>query len=212
MRRMLCALQLAALALVWAPPVSAQVPDHLKCYKIKDPLKAAYTADLGGSLGLPADSGCTVKTPGKLLCVDTTKTNVNPAPPGANPGAPAGRFVCYKVKCPKLTLDPVSWTDQFGTRTIQPIKPKMLCAPEPGVNPPCTTGGCAACGSCGDGRCHLQGGGGGCGSVDNTPQCVSAQSCQSSMCNSHEQCGPGQVCVFSGNPPNLGSLCCNPCP
>ena len=211
MRRILLTAALATCSVAWALAANAQVPDHLKCYKIKDPLKAAYTADLGPSSPLPADSGCLIKVPGKLLCVDTTKTNVNPPPPGAaSPGA-AKRFVCYKVKCPKQALASVSWTDQFGSRTLTPVGPKMVCAPEaapPG--PPCVTGGCAACGSCGDGRCHLAGGGGGCGTVDNTPQCVSASTCVEQVCNSPADCGAGEVCVFTGS--GVGSLCCNPCP
>ena len=213
MKRILVALLLAALSAGWALTADAQVPDHLKCYKIKDPVaKVAYTADLGGSPPFALESGCVVKMPGKLLCVQTTKTNVNPPPPGAAAGRTAHRFVCYKLKCPKATLPGVPWTDQFGTRTLQPVVPKMLCAPEPAPpGPPCTTGGCAACGSCGDGECHLTGGGGGCGTIDNTPQCVSTSTCTPSMCNSHAQCGAGQVCVFTGSGPT-GSLCCNPCP
>lgn len=211
MQRMVLALLVVAFASLPALPVHAQIPDHLKCYKVKDALgRATYTADLGASSPLPADSGCVVKTPGKLLCVDTTKTNVNPPPPGAAPGNTAHRFLCYKVKCPKGALPPVPWTDQFGTRMLQPVAPNLLCAPEPAPNPPCVTGGCAACGACGDGVCHLTGGGGGCGTIDNTPQCVSASHCTSSMCNSHNQCGPGQVCVFTGS--GTGSLCCDPCP
>jgi hypothetical protein len=212
MRRILLTVSVATLSLAWAFAADAQVPDHLKCSTIKDPVgKGAYTADLGASSPLPAESGCVIKMPGKLLCVDTTKTNVSPAPPGAAPAGAAGRFVCYKVKCPKTTLPPVAWTDQFGTRTLQPLGTKMLCAPEaPPPGPPCVTGGCAACGSCGDGRCHLQGGGGGCGTFDNTPQCVSASTCVDMVCNSNAECGPNQVCVFTGS--GVGSACCNPCP
>lgn len=207
MKRFLC-----ALTLIWVPLAAAQVPDHLKCYKIKDPIaKTLYTADLSESLPLSADSGCLIKTPGKLLCVDTEKTNVNPAPPGSPSPGEARRFVCYKVKCPKQTLSGVPWTDQFGTRTLTPIGPKMVCAPEPPEDfGPCVSGGCTQCGACGDGVCHLQGGGGGCGSIDSTPQCVSASTCTSVVCTQHNQCGPGQVCVFTGS--GVGSLCCNPCP
>ncbi len=217
MKRMSFGLAVAALSISWASLATAQVPDHLKCYKIKDPVaKVAYTADLGASGLLPADSGCVIKMPGKLLCVDTTKTNVSPPPPGADPGPEAGRFVCYKVKCPKQTLAPVSWTDQFGSRTLLPKGPKMVCAPEappppPPPGPPCVTGGCTSCGSCGDGRCHLAGGGGGCGTVDTTPQCVSASSCTPSSCGSHNMCPTGQVCIFGGDSPT-GAACCDPCP
>ena len=70
-------------------PVSAQVSDHLKCYKVKDSRpKASYDADLQG---LAPEPGCTIKVPAKLLCVETTKTNVQPTPPGGGSGSPAGR-------------------------------------------------------------------------------------------------------------------------
>ena len=128
MKQTLSAVGLAMLFLLtWALPVGAQVPDHLKCYKVKDPIaKGAYTADLGG---LAPEAGCVIKLPGKLLCVETTKTNVSPPPPGAAPGNPAGQFLCYKVKCPKVKPPGMPWTDQFGGRTLQPAAPKMLCAP-----------------------------------------------------------------------------------
>jgi hypothetical protein len=120
---LIAALTLPALA-------SAQpVPDHLKCYKIKDSrAKASYTADLGG---LVSEPGCLIKVPGTMLCVEATKANVNPPPPGGTDNSgPAGRFLCYKVKCPKAVLTPLTWHDQFGTGTVTPSVPKMLCAPE----------------------------------------------------------------------------------
>jgi len=65
-----------------------------------------------------------------MLCIETTKENVQPAPPGGGPtGTPAGTFACYKVKCPKGLLPPVGITDQFGTLTVSPRGAKLLCAP-----------------------------------------------------------------------------------
>ena len=117
-------------------PALAQVPDHLKCYKVKDSLaKAEYTADLGG---LAAEPDCLIKTPAKMLCVETAKTNVTPAPPGAAPGSAAGRFACYKVKCAKGPKLPVTIDDQFGSRAAEVIGPKLLCAPA-NVGPTTTT-------------------------------------------------------------------------
>jgi hypothetical protein len=209
-----------ALLLVSTLPAAAQVPDHLKCYKVKDPIpRVAYTADLNGFV---PEAGCLVKLPAKLFCVDTTKTNVSPTPPGAPAGNPAGRFACYKLKCPRVTPPSIQWTDQFGTRALQPVAAKMLCAPEAvtpttttpttsstttTTNPPCITGGCSACGSCGDGQCHMAGGGNACGTIDNNPQCVSASSCVPSTCSVHGQCGPGRVCVVEGGQ----NLCCDEC-
>src|SRR3990170_3211882 len=117
----------AVLAGAMAPgPTPAQVADHLECYSVKDPQpKAIYTADLAG---LAPEPGCVIKVPARLLCVATAKTNVAPAPPGAGAGAPAGRSLCYKVKCQRGVLPPVSSNDQFGTRTLEPRRSKMLCA------------------------------------------------------------------------------------
>jgi len=126
--KLLPALLIAAVTL--ATPVGAQpVPDHLKCYKAKDSApKASYTADLGG---LVAEPGCIIKVPGNLLCVEATKTNITPTPPGGpDTAGPAGRFLCYKIKCPKAALPAVQWNDQFGTRTVTPKTPKIVCAPE----------------------------------------------------------------------------------
>jgi hypothetical protein len=118
----------AGVTAICAASSYAQVPDHLKCYKIKDTApKAVYTADLGG---LTSEPGCQVKVPAKMLCVETAKENVNPAPPGGGPTpAPAGAFLCYKAKCVKAVIAPVSVTDQFGARSVQPSVAKMLCAP-----------------------------------------------------------------------------------
>src|SRR5437016_12750764 len=104
--RPLPAALVAALAL--AGSAGAQpVADHLKCYQVRDPRpKASYTADLQG---LAPEPGCTIKVPGKLLCVETTKTNVQPPPAGGAPGNPAGRFVCYNVKCPRAVPPTVAW-------------------------------------------------------------------------------------------------------
>src|SRR5438045_4177673 len=80
---------LTVLLAVGRPPAVAQVPDHLECYTVKDSIaKTVYTADLAGLV--PA-SGCTIKLPAKQLCVETTKTNVSPLPPGAEGGPSAGR-------------------------------------------------------------------------------------------------------------------------
>jgi hypothetical protein len=109
------------------PSTAGAADDHLTCHKIKDSLTTAqYTADL---TGLTPEAGCTIRVPGRLLCVESDKSNVVPSPPGAPPGGAAGRFVCYKVKCPKAVLPPVTVGDQFGTRSVQPRAPKLVCAP-----------------------------------------------------------------------------------
>jgi hypothetical protein len=125
-----------ALGIVCASPGRAQVPDHLQCYRVKDPLRRTlYTADVSGLAVAP---GCLVKAPAKLLCVEAQKTNVVPAPPGSADGVQPPRFACYKLKCDKQALAPVLFTDQFGSRTLTPVASKMLCAPA-GPNPTTTT-------------------------------------------------------------------------
>ena len=118
---------LAAVGLATPSPLRAQA-DHLKCYKIKDTaLKATYTVDLDG---LAPEPGCVVKVPAALFCVQTHKQVVStPPPPGAPPGPDAGRFACYKVKCPKGVLGQITISDQFATRTVSPGNAQLLCAP-----------------------------------------------------------------------------------
>jgi hypothetical protein len=136
---------LAILCGTLAVPARAQVADHLKCYKIKDSApKATYMADLGG---LAAEPGCRIAVPGKMLCVETAKSLIPPPPPTPSAG-PAGRFLCYKVKCAKGALAPVAWSDQFGSRSVTPIGAKLLCAPE---TPTTTTTTTTAPPSCTDG-------------------------------------------------------------
>ncbi len=217
MKRALSATGSLVLCLTWMAPAAAQVADHLNCYKVKDPLaKASYTADLGGLAPAP---GCLIKTPAKLLCVETTKTNVAPPPPGSAPAGSAGRFACYKVKCPKATLGAVPFTDQFGTRSLVPSAPKLLCAPEA---PPTTTtttstttastttttlacqpGGssCAVgtdcCSStCGPASCQADG-----------TSCSVAGECCAGLCTGNV-CGP-PACKPDAAPCTVGAECCN---
>ena len=222
MRRTVWSAGFAAVVLAWAVPIGAQVSDHLKCYKVKDPAaKATYTADL---TGLTVDNGCLVKVPAKLLCVETTKTIVGSQPPGSPPGNPAGRVLCYKVKCPKTALT-IPWTDQFGARALELGSVKLLCAPEPAVTtttatttstttttgPPCVTGACETCGSCGHGECHKSGGGAGCGAPGMSPVCIDTSTCGGPSCNSDVDCtNPSRpACAFGGS--TGGSACCALC-
>ena len=120
------AMLLVAATLAWGSSAFAQA-DHLECYKIADSLAATrYTADLSG---LAVQPGCVVKTPAKLLCVPTTKTNVVPAPPGAPPGPATSPSLCYKVKCAAPSTSGVTVTDQFGSRQVAPRTARLLCAP-----------------------------------------------------------------------------------
>ena len=82
------AILIAALALP-SPAAASPVPDHLKCYKAKDNIpKAVYTADLNG---LAPETGCMIKVPAVMLCVQASKTNVTPTPPSGGPYRPPPR-------------------------------------------------------------------------------------------------------------------------
>ena len=150
-----------ALGVASVRPVAAQIPDHLACYKVRDPLaKGTYQADVDGLVPTP---GCVIKVPGQLFCTQTTKTNVSPAPPGGGSAGPAGRFLCYKLKCPKTVAPTVAWHDQFGERELTVTRPKVICAPEilsvttTTTSSTTSTTACAtavaSCGASGEGLC-----------------------------------------------------------
>jgi len=133
-----------------ARPASAQF-DHLKCYKAKDQktFKKA-TADL---TALQAQFGvaesCEIKPAAKMFCVPATK-DVTSIEDGIDAPFPAEDLafdrLCYKIKCPQVTLSPEEVSDQFGTRTIDKLKAVMICTPTVlGPTPSTTTttmGGC----------------------------------------------------------------------
>jgi hypothetical protein len=112
--------------------------DHLKCYKIKDSIKAKYVTDLVPLQDPPfnVEPGCVVNVPAKLFCIPVDKTNVKPAPPLAVNGKDAQDYLVYKIKCPKATgllatkggmSLPV--TDQFGARKILVGAHQVLLVP-----------------------------------------------------------------------------------
>ena len=127
----------ALVVLTWAVSSVAQVEDHLKCYKVKDPLKIAGTADLDTSQ-FGVDPGCTILKAKKarLFCVPATKTNVsvvdkstgNPITPRPVGGSDPGDRLCYKVKCERAVPDQ-EVTDQFGTRTVAKLQAALVCTP-----------------------------------------------------------------------------------
>jgi hypothetical protein len=92
---------------------------HLKCYQAKDlRTKATYTLDaIPNVAGFANELGCTVKVGAKRICVEVGKQNVSPPPPGGGPPLPPNTgavFLSYKLKCPKPTVAPVAFHDQFG--------------------------------------------------------------------------------------------------
>jgi hypothetical protein len=120
------------LLLLLGTGAGAQPFDHLQCFKIRDTApKVPYTATLTPSDGaFPVATGCSVRVPAKLLCVDVQKSNVTPPPPGAGPGTTAQKYLCYKTKCPKAPQQ-VPVADQFGLRFVTIKTTGLLCAPFP---------------------------------------------------------------------------------
>ncbi len=196
--------------LVFAAPVGAQpVADHLKCYKVKDPqAPATYTADLGG---LVADAGCRIKVPALMACVPATKANVTPTPPGGGGTGTPNSFFCYKAKCPKATIPPITGQDQFGSRTVTPSAAKLLCAPVASPTtttstttttslPLCGPGG-QPCGSCGNGVCLVD-----CKTL--LPVCTGSPG-SGVFCGADSDCASGELCIRV----SIGSCACRPaCP
>ena len=116
------------------PALPGPPGDHYKCYKTKDPRpKAAYLMDLmAGPSGFLDEQGCMLKLPGKGVCVQVTKQNVSPPPPGGGPapGPNAGaKFILYKLKCPKQVVGAGSFADQFGPTSLTPGKASLLLVP-----------------------------------------------------------------------------------
>jgi len=211
------------------------VADHLECYKVKDPqAKITYTADLDG---LVAEPGCKIKVPAAMACVPTTKTNVQPMPPGGGGTGIPNSFFCYKVKCPKAALPALVGADQFGSRTVTASASKLLCAPLGGPATTTTTTtattttivcsgaagvACAACGSCGSGVCAVgEPPGGTCehplsSQPTSSSVCVNGTNCDfGASCGNDTSCGAGGgTSIFCVIVPAGGSAphCCVACP
>ncbi|MBI5504773.1 MAG: hypothetical protein HY899_08210 [Deltaproteobacteria bacterium] len=159
--------------LVSAVSAWAQSPaDHLQCFRIKDAAtRALYKADLAPTDPIfPLASGCTVRVPARLLCVDVVKSNVTPAPPGSPEGEAARPYLCYKTTCPKAQPT-TNVSDQFGVHAVHVTATGLLCAPVD-VPTPTTT---VASPTCTDGiqngtETDLD-----CGS--NCPPCAVGQNC-----------------------------------
>lgn len=109
--------------------------DHLTCYSVRDPRpKTQYSADLKDAL---RRHNCTITVPARLSCMPTEKSNVLPSPPGGGGVGEANPFFCYRVRCPRGKLPPLTLGDQFGTRTVKVAGAVLVCAPA--VEPTSTT-------------------------------------------------------------------------
>jgi hypothetical protein len=203
---------LVVVVLAFAGRAHAQPFDHLECYKIKDfAPKVKYHADLTPEqTQFLGQTGCELKVPAKLFCVNTEKSNVVPAPPLALNGQDTRDFLCYNLKCPKLNLN-LAVEDQFGTRNITAKKPFQLCAPArqvgdpdpatptPCLPPPTPQPTVTAAPTCTDG---MQNGsesdidcGGPCPACVLGDGCFVASDCQSTYCTAGQctVCSPGQT-------------------
>jgi hypothetical protein len=149
---------LATMLFVLLAATAGAQADHLQCFKIKDAIaKATYTVNLAPTdARFPVATGCAVRLPAKLLCIDVVQTIVPPpTPPGAGPGNPAQKYLCYKVKCPKATPT-ATIQDQFGTHQVTVKGTSLLCAPAPTSSSTTTTttsttttsSGCASAADC----------------------------------------------------------------
>ena len=142
--------------LLWAALLGAAhaQTDHLKCYKVVDPLLLKGPAgkppppwlDLNGpDFGL---EHCSVISGFRLFCVPVSKTVTQSLqrkfkPPGGpyqsfTPSPFAGENltedkICYKIKCSNTQPIPPNPSlgafDQFGERTFTKLKPFLLCGP-----------------------------------------------------------------------------------
>jgi hypothetical protein len=175
--------------------------DHLKCHKMKDPLKLKATADLTTTAPEFAAAGCTISK-AKLFCVPAGMTNLDPADSQqltVNGQELQNAYICYGVKCPTLPPDS-QVADDFGVRTETHFQTSFVCAPAIQGTPTTTTtvvgqtttttllpatcgaaaypecnGPCSSpgsvCGDVGNGHCGCVSGAPACGSYQGPPTC-----------------------------------------
>jgi hypothetical protein len=215
MRRILPGLAMTVLFLGLLPSLAVAQADHLQCFKIKDTAaKATYTADLTpADTGFPVTTGCIVRVPARLLCVDVVKSIVGTQPPGAPAGAPTHKFLCYKVKCAKAAPT-ATVVDQFGNHQVTVKSTSLLCAPVPVPTTTTTSttqpGSCQtnmqcpgapnATGLCQGGMCTIS-----CQSGFANCNANNADGCEVSTQNSVSNCGGcGLMCP---TPPNSTPFC-----
>jgi len=123
----------AVLTISLVATAEGQTTDHLKCYKIKDlAVFKSATADLTPAQPeFPAEN-CSLKGKAAELCIPADKGNVV-IEEGQIQDFPAQALadaqLCYKIKCPKVTIAPLEVSDQFGTRNVEKFKATKVCGP-----------------------------------------------------------------------------------
>ena len=114
--------------------------DHLKCYKIRDPLRLAALARLHPLQDPPfsVEPGCRIKITAREFCIPVHKevreslhADLSFDDLEALVGSDQVHdFLCYNIRCPRGDV-PNGWpvADQFGRRVVRGFKPKRLCTP-----------------------------------------------------------------------------------
>lgn len=184
---------LAFVCTVAASTAHGQVLDHLKCHKMKDPLKLKATADFTALDSQFSASGCTISK-AKLFCVPATKSNVQPpeaAPLDIDGQQLQNAFICYSAKCPGTPPD-TGVADQFGSRTEIRYSTSLVCAPaiEGTVTTTTTLQGATT-------TTTMSGGGTTCG-TSAYPECNGPCPTQGSVC---ADSGNGHCGCFASAPP-----------
>lgn len=134
----------AAILTLGATPAVAQLHDHLKCYRIKDPSSFSALVDLrpADQGNFEVDANCKLKVRSRELCVPVRKQVVESDAPSLDISGVelAGAFLCYKIRCP-LSVPPDAYqvSDQFGTRAVTGLRTSTLCVPAIQGTPPVTT-------------------------------------------------------------------------
>ena len=125
------------------PPVSAGVtgalPDHLKCYRVRDSLPGDSAVLELFTPQFQSFEQCDMQVRARFLCAETIKRSVNGDP--VTSGFPeAGDFMCYRVGCAEDGFFPpdreILVADQFGERPVRVGRAAMLCAPARKTLPP----------------------------------------------------------------------------
>ncbi len=189
------------------PGGQQQPPDHLVCYKMKDPLRLKTQLDLFAQIQPEfSQEGCTIVKPIEF-CVPATKLNVSPAPPDPNIAGAAlsNDYICYLAKCPKVPPPAKDVIDQFGLRTETNFQVTKVCVPAIKRPTRCPVGpivkGGATCGGACPSRTQLcktvaVGGIKQCQCVDQTKPCgglADATGQCGGTCPAPDFCRPGVV-------------------
>jgi cysteine-rich repeat protein len=141
-------LSVSILALLSTASAQNAELDHLKCYKVQDPLrlkgpKASWLDLDGPQFGL---ENCKIVGGFRLFCVPVTKSvtaalqgklipggSLTDLSPFAFAGYAEEDRICYKIRCDDKLPSPPNpsqeVTDQFGTRTVEKLKPFLVCGP-----------------------------------------------------------------------------------